>query len=372
MTQIENTTNHIRGKHLTKENRVSIEDWTRFNSTGPDDLVHVLSNRQIARLLNTSPQTINNELKRGTVRQISRQKQGDKVYEYQYFVYSAQAGQTVYERKRQNSGRRPLYEQGSCQAFINFADEHLLARYAWSPDQVVMAAHHDAQLSQTTIPCTTTLYNWIDQKRLKTRNIDLAEKISRQPKKVHSKTNEKVLGRSIEKRPIEVDERREFGHWEIDSVVGQREGGDLNLLTLTERKTRYEEVILIQGKESCYVNQTIATLKHELGSKFEDIFKTITADNGSEFSELTKVVPDRENGGIYYAHPYASYERGSNERNNKIIRRIYPKGKPIVAQPAKTARETSDWMNNTPRRSLGTQTPRMALEAELQKIFQAS
>src|SRR5699024_11054993 len=172
--------NHIRGKHLTKENRVSIEDWTRFNSTGPDDLVHVLSNRQIAQLLNTSPQTINNEVKRGTMRQISRQKRGDKVYEYQYFVYSAQAGQTVYERKRQNSGRRPLYEQGSCQAFINFADEHLLARYAWSPDQVVMAAHHDAQLSQTTIPCTTTLYNWIDQKRLKTRNIDLAEKISRQ------------------------------------------------------------------------------------------------------------------------------------------------------------------------------------------------
>ncbi|WP_333589200.1 hypothetical protein [Ligilactobacillus acidipiscis] len=89
MTQIENTTNHIRGKHLIAQNRMSIEDWTRFNSIGSDDLVHVLSNQQIARLLNISPQIINNELKRGTVRQISHQKQGDKVCEYQYFVYSA-------------------------------------------------------------------------------------------------------------------------------------------------------------------------------------------------------------------------------------------------------------------------------------------
>ncbi|GKS81324.1 hypothetical protein LPAF129_10100 [Ligilactobacillus pabuli] len=218
----------------------------------------------------------------------------------------------------------------------------MLARYPWSPDQVVMAAHQDTKLSQATIPCTTTLYNWIDQQKLKTINIDLAEKVSRKAKKVQSKTNEKVLG-----RPIEVDDRQEFGHWEIDSVVGQREAGDLNLLTLTERKTRYEEVILVQGKESCYVNQALESFKQELGSKFEKIFKTITADNGSEFSKLTQVVPDRENGGIYYAHPYASYERGSNERNNKIIRRIYPKGKPIVEQPAKTARETSDWMNIT-------------------------
>lgn len=371
MTQIGNTTNHIQGKHLTKENRVSIEDWTRFNSKGPHDLVHVLSNRQIAKLLNTSPQTINNELKRGTIRQIRRQKQGDKTYEYEYFEYSAQAGEAVYQRNHQSSGRHSLADQEACQAFIRFADQHLLARYAWSPDQVVMAAHQDAKLSQATIPCTTTLYNWIDQQKLKARNIDLAEKVSRKAKKARSKTNEKVLGRSIEERPIEVDNRQEFGHWEIDSVVGQREAGDLNLLTLTERKTRYEEVILVQGKENCYVNQVLVSLKQELGLKFEKIFKTITADNGSEFSELTQVVPDRENGGIYYAHPYASYERGSNERNNKILRGIYSKGKPIVAQPAKAARETSDWMNNTPRRSLRTQTPRMALEAELQKIFQA-
>lgn len=142
----------------------------------------------------------------------------------------------------------------------------MLARYAWSPDQVVMAVHQDSKLSQATIPCTTTLYNWIDQQKLKTRNIGLTEKVSRKAKKVRSKTNEKALGRSIEDRPIEIDDRQEFGHWEIDSVVGQRETDDLNLLTLTERKTRYKEVILVQGKESCYcyVNQALVSLKQEL------------------------------------------------------------------------------------------------------------
>lgn len=170
------------------------------------------------------------------MRQIQRQKQGDKIYEYEYFEYSAQAGNEVYQSNRQYSGRKSLFDQVSCQAFIKFADQHLLARYAWSPDQVVMVTHQDPTLNQAAISCTTTLYNWINQQRLKIRNIDWAEKISWKAKKAQPKTNEKILGRSIEERPAKVNERQEFGHWEFDSVVGQRENGDLNLLTLTERK----------------------------------------------------------------------------------------------------------------------------------------
>lgn len=372
MTQIENTTKRTRGKHLTIYERNSIAAWTKLNSYGTQDRVHILSNRAIAKMLATSPQTINNEIKRGTVRQIKRQKQNGRVYEYSYEIYSPQAGQAVYDQNRIKCGRRSLMQVPRIKDFISFADQHLLARFPWSPDQVIMAAEHDEKLKQGPIPCTTTLYNWIDQGLMHTKNIDLAEKLARKPRKKARQAKRKNLGRSIEERPSWVEKREEFGHWEIDSVVGQREKGDLNLLTLTERKTRYEEVIVIPGKESCFVNQALETLKSELGTNFSRIFKTITADNGAEFSELTQVIPDSKNSGVYYAHPYASYERASNERNNKIVRKIYPKGHSITAQPIKTARETSEWMNNTPRRSLHTQTPLAAITAELAAEFKTS
>lgn len=372
MTQIENTTDHVRGKHLTKEDRITISNWTKMNATGKDDKVHVLSNREIAQALNVSPQTINNEIKRGTVRQIRRQRQGEKVYEYSYEIYSSTAGQAVHDQNRSRCGRTPIYSLDEARDFLNYADQKMLDRFSWSPAQVVMGAYKDQEISQGPIPCTTTLYNWIDAGRMRTRNIDLAEKLARKPRKEKVKPAVKVLGRSIEQRPEIVDSRQEFGHWEIDSVVGQRQKGDLNLLTFTERKTRFEEVIVVPSKESWCVNEAIRVLQAELGSKFNRIFKTITADNGSEFSGMTEVIPDREDGGVYYAHPYASYERGSNERNNKIIRKIYPKGQRISSQPLRTARETSNWMNNTPRRSLKGQTPTELIQLELQAEFQAS
>lgn len=134
------------------------------------------------------------------------------------------------------------------------------------------------------------------------------------------------MGCSIEGRPAQADERQEFGHWKSDSVIGQREIGDLNLLTLTESKTRYEEVILVQGKESQYVNQAFTTLKQELGPKFAEVFKTSTADKEAEFSKFTNVVPDREDGGIYHAHPYVSYERAVMNAAIKFSAEYIPKG----------------------------------------------
>ncbi len=93
----------------------------------------------------------------------------------------------------------------------------------------------------------------------------------------------------IEKRPDVVDSREEFGHWEIDTVVDLRTGKDHALLTLTERETRYEIIIKIDGKAADPVNRALKTLQEAAGKDFALLFKTITSDNGTEFSSISEL-----------------------------------------------------------------------------------
>ena len=110
MTQLHAITESIKGKHLTKDERVQIEILEQAD----------YSNRNIAACLGRAPQTINNELKRGTVRQIHRQKQNGKIYDYDYHVYDPAYAQTRYETNRLYSGRRPKWSQSN--AFVDWAD----------------------------------------------------------------------------------------------------------------------------------------------------------------------------------------------------------------------------------------------------------
>ena len=99
-------------------------------------------------------------------------------------------------------------------------------------------------------------------------------------------------------------------------------------MTLLERKTRYYKVIRLPDKSSQSVMNAFAALKREYREKFSAVFKTITTDNGSEFSRLSELEQESETK-VYYAHPYSSYEKGSNERHNGLLRHFFPKGKRI-------------------------------------------
>lgn len=145
-------------------------------------------------------------------------------------------------------------------------------------------------------------------------------------KRIHK--NKRILGQGIEERPAEVEQRQEFGHQEIDTVVGKKDKKDEVLLTLTERKTREELIFRADGKNSQAINTIIKQLRHKYGIPLHQIFKTITSDNGFEFAELSLSVQD-EKTTVYFTHPYCSSERGTNERHNGLIRRFIPKGKAI-------------------------------------------
>lgn len=358
MTQFENTTESHKGKHLSYDERVLIAYLKN---------VKTLSNRAIAKELGRAPQTIHTEIKDGTVTTIKqRQKQGDKQYEYYQTDYSAQAGQTAYDTARINSGRPHKWIEST--AFLDFIDDQIL-NYHQSPDSIIGSAKTQNLFPDNLIPCTKTLYNWIDQGFLETQNLDLPLKLNRQTKTAKNKKNKTVLGNSIENRPDIVKAREEFGHWEIDTVVGLKTGQDNVLLTLTERKTRFEIIQKIDGKNAAAVTAGIAQLLKQCDFFFSDIFKTITSDNGVEFANLSSCLNGITE--VFFTHPYSSWERGTNERHNGMIHRFIPKGTEMRTVSRLHIKRVENWMNQLPRKILGYQTPRQAFQAEAAKLLAA-
>ena len=146
--------------------------------------------------------------------------------------------------------------------------------------------------------------------------------------------------------------RSEYGHWEGDLIIGKRKRGSV-LLTFTERMTREEIIIKIKEKNNEYVVKAINGLERKYGKSFYSKFKTITFDNGVEFMDYKGIEQSCLKKGkrteVYYAHPYCSGEKGSNENNNRMIRRWIPKGTIIDNITTKHIKEIENWLNNYPR-----------------------
>ena len=214
---------------------------------------------------------------------------------------------------------------------------------------------------------TKSLYHWIDSGIMKTGNIDLLEKLSRKSRgsKPKVRRNKRVLGLSIEQRPEDVDTREEFGHWEIDTVIGLKKASDPILLTLVERKTRFEWILKIPAKTEKAVDEALSSIFADNNNFKEEVFKSITADNGSEFVGLNDLA---ENLKVYFCHPYASYERGTSENQHKLIRRFIPKGTAIDDVSNNQVKRITQWINDYPRRILGYDTAHQAFIREVRKL----
>ena len=136
--------------------------------------------------------------------------------------------------------------------------------------------------------------------------------------------------KSIDYRPEEANTREVYGHWEGDLVIGTKKRG-LVLFTLTERKTREEIMVKIPGKKAKYVAQALDLIEKKYKKIFYTKFKTITFDNGGKFrnwKSIEKLYDSRRKlprAQVYYAHPYCSGERESNENANRLIRDLYQK-----------------------------------------------
>jgi IS30 family transposase len=142
--------------------------------------------------------------------------------------------------------------------FLRFAEKNILES-KWSPDAVVGLSKRLLEWRNHYIPCTKTIYNLIDAGALSVIHMDLALKVRRSTKKKCPRENKRVLGQSIETRCPSVENREEFGHWEMDTIIGKK-SNDEALLTLTEHQIRKELLVRLAGKDVHCVEQGLNTL----------------------------------------------------------------------------------------------------------------
>ncbi len=336
-------TEHRKGQHLLAEERHEIEvrlkdGWSIY---------------RIAKHLNRPYNTIKNEIDRGTV----------YLYKGRVARYKAKAGEQQYKEPRRNSRRQ--YKRLAVSLFVKYVEVHFAE--GWSLDVCAGKALESGRFRRDQIVCTKTLYNYVDNGLIGIKNIDLPEKLKRNTKKEKIRKNKRILGDSIELRPESVELREEFGHWEVDTVLGSKYEDEPCTVTLVERKTREAIWIKAANHTADGVQKAIQSVMVQFGSMASSVFKTVTGDNGSEFARLTELASQGTK--VYFTHPYSSWEKGTNECHNKLLRRFIPKGVSMTGYSAEDIAYMADWANTLPRKILGYRTPDELFEAELDRIY---
>ena len=341
------TPDRERGQHLKFEDRCSIKIFKKLG----------YSLRSIASAIDCSPSTVLNELKRGTgKRNGSRGRHPE---------YSAKRGQANYESNRSKCHK--AHKLAECGAFVEWMTRQV-KDHKWSFDACVGYARRKRLFPENQIPCTKTLYNELWAGNLSLSLFDVPEALGRSRKKHRSRKNKRVFGTGIDARQQIAANRIECGHWEIDTVIGHKADRESVVLTIVEKKTDYYIALKIPGKDADSVITALEVLREEYGKEhFAEIFKTITADNGSEFERLSEL--EAWGVGIYFAHPYSSWERPQNERHNRLFRRYVPKGKSIDNYSAEQILWFADEMSALPRKHLGYATPEKLFKEFLDQVY---
>lgn len=332
-----------KSRYLTYTDRLIIEKMHNKGCTG----------RSIAVMLEVSPSTISRELKRGAYEHLDGKTWKTRI------AYSADIAQQRADYNSTAKGR-PL-ALGNNHDLARYIEQEILS--GKSPDVVINTLAKKGKKPFSTV----TLYRYIHQGvflHITSANLLEFSRRKRPYKKV-KKAKRPPKGTSIEFRPKHISTREEFGHWEMDCVIGKKKGKGQALLVLTERKTRYEIIVHLRDKTA---RSVVRVLDSTLSKFPSNAFKTITVDNGSEFQDCYGMEYDR-NGArrtmVYYCHPYTSCERGTNERMNRMIRRFFPKGQSLKKVTRQQCESAATWLNNYPRRILDYHTPNELFQAEL-------
>ena len=324
-----NNPTHRTFSHLKTEERYVIQRMRKEGETLDS----------IARALGKHKSTISRELRRGSVEQ--KTTRGTLIIRY-----SGYTGQLVYERHRKRC--KPTGKRQVADSFITAVTE-LIKEKKLAPEPACTICLKQGYEQAV---CPKTIYNYIDKHLVDLDNLDLPLRIRRKEKHIPSQTpiifnfpNE----RSITVRSQAANDREEIGHFEIDLVVGKRAKGKV-ILTLDERVTRIRFMVLLPDKSAASIRAGLRKILKRMPLSMLSTMKSITVDNGREFAALAGMLPGLT---IYRAHPYSSWERGTNERQNGLVRRFLPKGTPFDQLTEKQVMSIESWINDFPRKMFG-------------------
>jgi len=293
------------------------------------------SNKEIAKIVETSEATISRELKRNTGKRGYRPKQAH-----------------IKALWRKQNATKAIKMTAKVILLVNAQ-----IRFDLSPEQVSgwLLEQHGIQFSHERI----YQHIWADKRNGGDLYTHLRQAHKKRRKKYGSKDKRgQIRNRvSIEQRPDIVDEKSRIGDWEIDTVIGQNHKGAL--VTIVDRKTKFVLIKKVDSKHAEGVTAaTITLLKPYSGKVF-----TITADNGKEFAGhetmSQELGPD-----VYFAQPYSSWERGLNENTNGLIRQYFPKGSSFEGITDDQVETVMYRLNHRPRKGLNYQTPHAVFFAD--------
>lgn len=347
---------------IKKTKYTHLKEWERYKIEAllagkkrPDEIAHILKR---------SRSTIYSEIARGTRIRLGYQLEEKR-------EYRANVAQKDYIDKGRNKERGLKI---GCDRKLEQHIRNKILNEEYSPDAVIGDIKIKGLKFEGMI-CTKTLYNYIDAGIFSgISNENLWEKRKRKKGKYKSvrwiSLNNRT-GKSIEQRPATANDRSEYGHWEGDCVKGPKKGRTTSLLTLTERKSLEQIIIKIERSSQEEIKKALDHLESSYGAQFKLKFKSITFDNGVEFLdwrslELSSLLPKKKRTTLYFAHAYSAWERGSNENQNRMIRRFIPKGTDIHEISDKEIEAIESWMNNYPRKRLGYKTANQVAEENWQ------
>ena len=288
----------------------------------------------IARLMNRHPATISRELCRNRGRRGYRPKQAHEF--------------SLARMRARENGRRVSADTWA------FAEARL--GELWSPEQIsgYLRANRQPGISHETI------YQRIYANRRLGGGLHLALRCQKVRRKRYGGRDRRGTIQnqvSIEQRPAIVDRRTRFGDWEADLVIGA--GHQQALVTLNERKSRYALMAHVPTKSA----DTVSAAMISLLTPFAACVHTLTTDNGKEFAGHERIARALD-ADFFFAHPYASWERGANENMNGLVRQYLPKGSDLSIYSQEHLDAIADQINGRPRKGLGVRSP-LAVYREL-------
>jgi IS30 family transposase len=281
---------------------------------------------RIAAVIDCHKSTISRELRR------NRGLKGYRPY---------QADELAYDRQCAAYRSRIAWE--------TWQEVERLLRQEWSPEQI--AGRLKLEKQPTVSHECIYLYIYADKRRGGTLHSHLrSQKKQRKRYSGYLRRGQIPNRTSIEKRPQIVASKGRFGDWEADTIVGARHKG--GILSVVERKSKLTRLRKLATKEATEMKDNTIELLAPLASRVH----TITVDNGKEFCEHELIATGLQTR-IYFAHPYASWERGLNENTNGLVRQYFPKKYDFARFNDADLQRVEDLLNNRPRKTLGFRTP---------------
>ena len=304
--------------HLTIEERCCIREFYKNGK----------SFREIAVLVGRNVSTISREINR------------NKSFMNCKPAYYPHTAQKKYLLRRSFCHRGMFWNE----EVINYINDKL--RSTWSPEQI---ANTPCELK---MPSFKTIYRWIYEKYLVDGDVKVLRKKGKTRKRLGN-GGRFTTGKSIRKRDKSVYKRKEFGHWEADTVVSGQGKTKYCFATLAERTTRYYIAVKIPNRSAATMAKAIIQTLAEFP---KEAVKSITCDRGSEFANWREIESALDCN-MYFADPYCAWQKGTNENLNGLLREFYPKGRNLERVSPVTLKKNLALINARPKKVLNYQKP---------------